>query len=328
MGKLFDWLDKDKKETTKTYDHKINRMQGFHAGYAFFDWVNYDEATQIFSVYVEWNGELNGKLQDAMPQGGYCFRCSKEEVAGFINDYNGAPLYIKLCSKAGRLYVKKLYFTKGGRCYQIFFNGCDVVTPEMICFLGRSPFEKPDIFAMELLKPQELHRSFTSLWRGSRRTGMGYFGSYAAGSYRNVKGSYGIWKGSGQRRSAGRTGSYSRSSYRSILGSYLEWTGSYSRSSYRNLLGSYRGVTGSYRQNNNNNNNRSGSYRGSGGIFRSMNGSFRGITGSGHRRSGSYYGISVAHKDFLNMAENEITIYEEGNEVPEIGALGYGLDLI
>ena len=87
-------------------------------------------------------------------------------------------------------------------------------------------------------------------------------------------------------------------------------------------------MTGSYRQNNNNNNNRSGSYRGAGGSFRSINGSFRGITGSGHRRSGSYYGISEAHKDFLNMAENEIAIYEEGNEVPEIGALGYGLDLI
>lgn len=324
MGKLFDWLDKDDRETTKAYDNKINRMQGFHAGYVFFDWVNYDEVTQIFSVYVEWNGELNYKLQDAMPQGGYCFRCSKEEAVSFINDYNGAPLYIKLCSKAGRLYVKKLYFTKEGRCYQIFFNGCDVVTPEMICFMGRSPFEKPDISVMELPEPQELHRSSVSLWRGSKRTGMGYYGSYAGGSYRNVKSSYRSLFGS----YLGWTGSYRRGSYRSLLGSYLGWTGSYSRSSYRSLLGSYRGVTGSYRQNNNNNNNRSGSYRGAGGSFRSINGSFRGITGSGHRRSGSYYGISDAHKDFLYMEENEITIYEEGNEVPDIGALGYGLDLI
>ncbi|MGN0327305.1 MAG: hypothetical protein ACI4DW_13395, partial [Lachnospiraceae bacterium] len=203
MGKLFGWLDTNDRETAKTYDDKINRMQGFHAGYVFFDWVNYDEIMQTFSVYVEWNGEFNCKLQDAMPQGGYCFQCSKEEAASLINDYNGAPLYIKLCSKAGRLYVKKLYFTKGGRCYQIFFNGCDVVTPEMICFMGRSPFEKPDISSMELAKPQEMHRSSAGLWRGSRRTGMGYSGSYAGGSYRKVKGSYQILRGSGQRVSAG-----------------------------------------------------------------------------------------------------------------------------
>ncbi|MGN0325580.1 MAG: hypothetical protein ACI4DW_04670, partial [Lachnospiraceae bacterium] len=160
------------------------------------------------------------------------------------------------------------------------------------------------------------------------------------GSYRKVKGSYQILRGSGQRVSAGWTGSYSRSSFRGLFGSYLGITGSYRRNnnnnnggigsyrrgSYHSLLGSYLGWTGSYSRSS----FRSlfGSYLGITGSFRGMNGSFRGITGSGHRRNGSYYGISDAHKDFLNMAENEITIYEEGNEVPDIGALGYGLDLI
>ena len=291
MGKLFGWLNRGYAETIEAYNTRMNRLPVLHAGYVFFDWVNYDAAAHSFSVYIEWNGELNRKLQDAMPQGGYAFRCSEEQAACYTKDHNGSPVYIKLHAKCGRLYIKHMYFNSADKRYELFYNGCEVIPPEMVCFWGRGPVEKMDYSSFLPQEPEQdtvrgqrevqrgSYRRLRSSFRGSYR---GLRGSYRVGSYRSLLGSY-----------RGIGGSYRSlsGSYRGILGSYRSLSGSYRGmlSSYRNLLGSYRGIGGSYRS-------LFGSYYGIGGSYRSLFGSYYGIGGSYRSLSGSYRGMLGSYR--------------------------------
>ena len=315
MGKLFGWLNRGYAETIEAYNARMNRLPVLHAGYVFFDWINYDVATHSFSVYIEWNGELNQKLQDAMPQGGYAFRCSEEQAACYTKDHNGSPVYIKLYAKCGRLYVKHLYFNSADKQNELFFNGCDVIPPEMVCFWGRGPVEKMDYSSFLQESEQNAVLGQSEVQRGSYRRLRSSF----HGSYRGLRGSY-------------RVGSY-----RSLLGSYRGIGGS-----YRSLSGSYRGIGGSYRS-------LSGSYRGIGGSYRSLSGSYRGIGGSHRSLLGSYHGIGGSYRSLSgsrwNLADslgklpeddwnlvyydvNEMAIYFSEEDNMADGTLGYGLDLI
>lgn len=341
MGKLFGWLNRSYAETIEAYNTRMNRLPVLHAGYVFFDWVNYDAAAHVFSVYIEWNGELNQKLQDSMPQGGYAFRCSQEEAACYINEHNGSPVYVKLHAKGGRLYIKHMYFNGSDKRYELFFNGCDVIPPEMVCFWGREPVEKMDFLS---LVPEETEKNADDgtkkTQNGSYRAGSyrGIMGSYRGltGSYRSLSGSYrSIWNsflgmGSGYR---GLIGSYRNQygSYRGIMGSYRGLTGSYRSlsgsyrsiwnsflgmgSGYRGLFGSYQGILGSYRS-------LTGSYRGIAGSYCNQSGSYRSITGSYRSLGSSYYGVGSGKISTGGFEEK----LETDNMVDN--TLGYGLDLI
>lgn len=314
MGKLFGWLNRSYAETAEAYNTRMNRLPVLHAGYVFFDWVNYDVATHSFSVYIEWNGELNQKLRDSMPQGGYAFRCSEEQAACYTREHNGSPVYVKLHAKCGRLYVKNLYFNSADKQYELFFNGCDVIPPEMVCFWGRGPVEKMD-FSSYVLEETE-HDAVPdrgepqgSSYRGRRSS---FHGSRSAqrGSYRSLGGSY---RGSsGSYRSLGGSyrsifGSYHglRGSYRSIFGSYRGIAGSYRSiwtgflgmgGSYRGMFGSYRSISGSYRSLGGSYRSIFGSYRSLGGSYRSISGSYRSLGGSYRNVSGSYRGLSGSYQ--------------------------------
>lgn len=347
MGKLFGWLNRSYAETIEAYNTRMNRLPELHAGYVFFDWVNYDAATQSFSVYIEWNGELNRKLQDAMPQGGYAFRCSEEQAACYTRNHNGSPVYVKLHAKCGRLYVKHLYFNSADKQYELFFNGCDIIPPEMVCFWGRGPVEKLDYSSFLSQEPEygaaggakELlrgsYRGHQGSFQGSRR---GLRGSYRVGSYRGIFGSYrklsGSYRGKGEsnnnnNNNRNMSGSYRGigGSYRSMSGSYRGLSGSYRSlfSSYRSLWssflgigGSYRGISGSYRSLFGSYHGLFGSYRGMSGSYRSlfgsnqnnnrnMSGSYRGMGGSYRSISGSYRGINGSYLVFYDM--NHIAAY-------------------
>lgn len=364
MGKLFGWLNRSYTETIEAYNTRMNRLPLLHAGYVFFDWVNYDTAAHSYSVYIEWNGELNQKLQDAMPQGGYAFRCSQEQADCYTRENNGAPVYVKLHAKCGRLYVKHLYFNGADKQYELFFNGCDVIPPEMVCFWGRGPVEKMDDSLLMLQEPEDdVHKekkaqsgSYRGI-SGSYRGIKGISGSYRTGSYRGIRGSYRSISGSY------RAGSYRgiHGSYRSIGGSYRSLSGSYRSiwnsflgmgsgyrglyGSYRNLYGSYRGIGGSYRgisgsyragsYRSISGSYRAGSYRGIGGSYRSISGSYRrgagsyhGMGGSSRPLKGSYVRLSEGEWDTVEYDVNEMVIYfpEADNMVDN--TLGYGLDLI
>lgn len=294
MGKLFGWLNRSYAETIEAYNTRMNRLPVLHAGYVFFDWVNYDAAAHVFSVYIEWNGELNQKLQDSMPQGGYAFRCSQEEAACYINEHNGSPVYVKLHAKGGRLYIKHMYFNGSDKRYELFFNGCDVIPPEMVCFWGREPVEKMDFLS---LVPEETEKNADD---GTKKTQNGsYRNQY--GSYRGIMGSY-----------RGLTGSYRSlsGSYRSIWNSFLGMG-----SGYRGLFGSYQGILGSYRS-------LTGSYRGIAGSYCNQSGSYRSITGSYRSLGSSYYGVGSGKISTGGFEEK----LETDNMVDN--TLGYGLDLI
>lgn len=306
MGKLFGWLNRSYAETIEAYNTRMNRLPVLHAGYVFFDWVNYDAAAHVFSVYIEWNGELNQKLQDSMPQGGYAFRCSQEEAACYINEHNGSPVYVKLHAKGGRLYIKHMYFNGSDKRYELFFNGCDVIPPEMVCFWGRGPVEKIDFLSIapeetekkaddEIGKTQNgSYRRLPGSFHGSRRR---IYGSYRVGSYRGIMGSYrgliGSYRSlSGSYRSIWNSFLGMGSGYRGLIGSYRNQYGS-----YRGIMGSYRGLTGSYRS-------LSGSYRsiwnsflGMGSGYRGLFGSYRGILGSYRSLTGSYRGIAGSYRN-------------------------------
>ncbi len=356
MGKLFGWLNRGYAETIEAYNTRMNRLPVLHAGYVFFDCVNYDVAAHAFSVYIEWNGELNKKLQDAMPQGGYAFRCSEEQAAFYTREHNGSPVYVKLHAKCGRLYIKHMYFNSADKRYELFYNGCDVIPPEMVCFRGRGPVEKMDYSSFLPPEPDAVHgqgearkgsyRRLRSSFHGSYR---GLRGSYRVGSYRGLLGSYRGQVGSYRSLSSSYRGQ--GGSYRSLLGSYRGQGGSYRSllgsyrgqvGSYRSLLGSYRGIGGSYR-------GLFGSYRGLGGSYRGLFGSYYGLGGSYRGLSGSYRGIGGSYRglsgsgwnpadgygrlpeddwDLGYYAVNEMDRYfpEEDNMVD--GTLGYGLDLI
>ena len=335
MGRLFGWLDRGYVETIKEYDNRMNQLPELHAGYVFFDWINYRSHAQSFSVFIEWNGELNHKLQDSMPQGGYCFHCTTEEAASLINDHNGIPVYIKLYAKCGRLYVRKLYFNGKNKQYEIHFNGCEVIPPDMVCFVGLQNYSSQQGI-LSLLESREENikeEKPKRWWTGSGRA--------ARGSYRNYRGSYRNFRGSFSGSYRGLFGSYRGygGSYSNLMGSYRGFGGSYYGvyGSYRSLLGSYRnlgvgygsywshgGYQGSFYRN-----SLGGSYRNSlGSSYRSFLGSYRYLGGSYH---GSFRGFNGSYFEgfYQNMINGSESFADDTVEENQIdGALGYGLELI
>lgn len=292
MGRLFGWLDRGYVETIEEYDNRMNRLPEIHAGFVFFDWMNYRSYARSFSVFIEWNGELNHKLQDAMPQGGYCFWCTPEEAASLINDHNGIPVYIKLYAKCGRLYVKHLYFKRGDKRCEIHFNGCEVSPPDMVCFVGLQNYSSQQgiLPLLDYKEPDKNEEPAKKWWTGS---GHAIRGSYPKkrGSYRSLFGSY---KGFG--------GSYkiSRGSYRGLGGSYRKLQGSF----YGNLLGSYRGMSSSYLSYSGSYRNLWSSYLSYGGSYRNLLGSYRSYGGSYYNFLGSYYGVSGSYRSMFGSYRN------------------------
>ncbi|HPF30194.1 MAG TPA: hypothetical protein PLZ77_08860, partial [Lachnospiraceae bacterium] len=112
MGRVFCWLNQNPLESAGEYDNRINHLPALHAGYAYFSWANYDAINHNFSVYAVWNGEFNDKLHDQMPQGGYMIHCEEAEAIYLISEASGVPIYMKLCSKQGRLYAGEMYIVK------------------------------------------------------------------------------------------------------------------------------------------------------------------------------------------------------------------------
>ncbi|MBQ8262447.1 MAG: hypothetical protein IJZ00_09195 [Lachnospiraceae bacterium] len=247
MGKMYCWLDRGKSETVENYDNRINQMPGFHAGYAFFHPVNYNAADHVFAVYMVWNGEFNAVLQDSMPQGGYVVHCSCKEAASLSEGWTGLPVYAKVVSKDGRIYIKEILLDYNEKHFVISYNGCDVVPPEEICF-----WDLGNVNAFFAPKPVDSAGSFYRL-QGS--------GKYLLGSYRGLRGSGRLrWQfGSGMGLGLGNGFGYG--SGKTFLGSYRKMQGSgkyllgsgfglgyglgYGYGSSRYLLGSFRGLHGS-----------------------------------------------------------------------------------
>lgn len=292
MGRLFGWLNRSFTESSNDYQNRINRLPVLHAGYIFLDKTNYHPESSSFALFAEWNGELNSKLQDALPQGGYYFQCSPAEAEELCKNNCGIPVYCKLYAKSGRLLVKRLFFKKLEKEFEVHFNGCEVTPPEMVYFMGLST----DVIPVEDTKNNTTKndnvpsRKAKNWWLGS---GKAIKGSY---HIKTVKGSY-------------------STSYRKNVAS--------SGSRLRSVVTSYSHGMGMGQSNNNNNNNNNGSYRGSGRLR--ISGSYR-IASSRSVSSGlrsSYHTVLGSFR----MDGSEIVFYPVDDMQEEI-SLGYGLHLI
>ena len=365
MAGRFTWLDRIEGESVRAYDKRINDLAAFHSGYAFLSYENYCPEFCAFAVYTVWNHEFNHKLANPLPDGGFMMHCDTKRAEEMCAMGHGFPIFVKLISKLGRLYVESFALADKEVVYDLYFNGCEVKPPEGHVFYGN---ETPGLMpvASKEAVPYAAAGSFRTVMGSYRKAGF-HKGSFLKGSYR--KGAFGTGSYRGGSFVAGSyfggkyglgsylRGSYIRGSFRGGLsGSYLSWFFG-GGSSYRLLFGagsfsnaflsagsfysafgggSYKGFSftqGSYF---------SGSFTG-GSFLRSsyIGSSFHGryfLTGSfynGSYNRGSFiYGgfadvlVSSQHSDGAKASENAGNVHEEFVMRRLIEELGYGLDLI
>ena len=320
MGRVFDWLDRKFGEPVRDYDNRINSLAAFHAGYAFFSLINYEEEISAFHVYNVWNGEFNSKLVNPLPAGGFMLHCDRGVAELLCEGNAGYPVFVKLRAKRGRLYVMSFNVTYSDMVMDMYFNGCEVIPPEYVYF-WRS--ETPDdSHHNEMQMPVAPVSGMGSRIPSSFRPRGSYRGSFFVSSF--MRGSF-VRSGSFMNRgrsswNMGRgfglgSGSAFGTSYRSGSFKLGFGLGSFGFGSFR---------TGSFRQGYGGGSYRHGSFAGS--LF---NGSY--YSGSYHRGSFVYGG-----GDGISRYECREAEYYQGNAGTEgrfaarrlIEELGYGLDLI
>ena len=335
MAGRFSWLDRSEGESVAAYDKRINELEAFHSGYAFLSYENYCPEFAAFAVYTVWNDEFNKKLTDPVPEGGFMIHCDEKRAYEMCTSGHGFPVFVKLLSRLGRLYVESYVMADKEVLFDLYFNGCEVKKPEGLVFMET---ELPKSVSLLRTEDDTLRRQSTgSCGRSSYISGSFLRGSFLRGSY--IKGSF--IKGSYLRSSYLR-GSYSKGSFLAgfytsgLSGSYLTWF--FGGSSYLKQLfgaGSYRNVIFS-----------GGSFR-AGSFIRGsyMSGSYTGryfLTGSFY--SGSYHSGSFIYGGFSDVMtvsykpgkDGEAAWEHEPNRNRQEGAvvrrlieeLGYGLDLI
>ncbi|MBR5420696.1 MAG: hypothetical protein IK115_06065 [Lachnospiraceae bacterium] len=363
MARRFDWLDRAEAETVPAYDKRINELSAFHAGYAFLTRENYCEEFSAFAVYVLWNGECNKKLTPPLPSGGFMMHCGRDEAEELLALGHGLPIFIKLYSKLGMLHAEELAVADGERIYDLYFNGCECITPQGLCFSDRKDPSGPaeeekrrssgplrgSYFSGSFFRGRSsypggsfFHRAYpgSSYPGGSYRTALSagsyVTGSYVTGSFSGYGGTYVSYGGSYQAQG----GSYRAGG---LSGSYLSWL--FGGGSYRYLYGAGSGFSGIF-----GGSYFAGSFRFGRWIFGSFSqGSYLGYQsyGSFHRSSfftGSYYAGSYQRGSFTRggfsepLQESELLPYPEENFYnagPSVFGvrrlsweLGYGLDLI
>lgn len=148
MGKMYDWLGRRRKESERGYENRINQCPPQHAGYIFFDRINYDAVRHVFSAYAVWNGEFNAKLQDSLPEGGFEIHCSRQEAEYFCTEVSGVPVFVKLFAKTGRLFSKEIFIRYRDKKFLVNFTGCEVVPIQLVCFRDFS--EVPEMYDQEI----------------------------------------------------------------------------------------------------------------------------------------------------------------------------------
>ena len=254
MGRVFEWLDRKSNEAVRDYDIRINSLAAFHAGYAFFSLINYEEDIEAFHVYNVWNGEFNDKIVAALPSGGFMLHCDKETAVRLEQGNAGYPVFVKLRSKRGRLYVQSFCVTYADSVMDMYFNGCEVITPEYVYFRryeepGDAHYNEMAVYEPVVsinssriptsFRPQGsmIRGSYRGFFGSSFRRGFMTMGSFMKGSFRGGSfslGSFGLSAFSlGSYRSGSfRIGSYFRGSYGGKLFNGSYYSGSYHRGSF------------------------------------------------------------------------------------------------
>jgi hypothetical protein len=124
MSFVLTQLDKGQDEELLQYDNRISRMLPFVAGYVYFNIMNYNRQQGEFGVYIEWDSEVNNRLSDRLPTGGYIVKATSKQAHELSNAGQGLPVYMKLVSVGGWLYPNRIYIIWKGRPYSVEFTGC------------------------------------------------------------------------------------------------------------------------------------------------------------------------------------------------------------
>lgn len=179
MSFFFSALKRQKYEDISQFDNRISNMLPIVAGYAFFDLRNYDPESGEFSIYIEWDEELNRQLAYPLPSGGYFIKATGRQACMFHDMGHGIPVYMKPVARNGKIYSYKQYLLIDGRPFSVEFSGANLLPIE-------DRFEELGCRAA-LTGTGGAHIRQGS---GSRRwTGSGFYftGSQSAGSSRSFQ---------------------------------------------------------------------------------------------------------------------------------------------
>jgi hypothetical protein len=124
MSFVLTQLDKGPEEELLQYDNRISRMLPFVAGCVYFNIMNYNHQQGEFGVYIEWDSEVNNRLSDRLPSGGYIVKATLNQAYELHDAGQGLPVYMKLVSVGGWLYPNRIYIIWKGRPYSVEFTGC------------------------------------------------------------------------------------------------------------------------------------------------------------------------------------------------------------
>ncbi len=213
MGKIYEWLNRSLEESVSDYDNRINSLAAFHAGYAFLSSVNYHGTLEGFAVYTVWNSELNAKLEAPLPCGGFMMHCDLGQAQELLRYGDAYPVFLRLSSKAGRLYAEHLLIADRDKLFDLYYNGCEVIPPENTAF-RKYPMPE-NVHFDEKEQVNDVLSVVQSSGFGLRNSSFG-IGNYVRGSFR---------------RGRNLTGSYTRSSFR--VGSLLAGSGGTAIGSFR-----------------------------------------------------------------------------------------------
>ena len=144
MAGRFTWLDRQDGESVRAYDNRINELAAFHSGYAFLSYENYCPEFYAFAVFAVWNDEFNKKLVNPLPEGGFMMHCDAGKAEEMCALGHGFPIFVKLVSKLGRLYVESFALADKDVVYDLYFNGCACIPPEDLCYRPYQGEEDPE----------------------------------------------------------------------------------------------------------------------------------------------------------------------------------------
>lgn len=222
MGFKFSSLNKRADENLLQFDNRISQMFPVVAGTVYFAMENYNPYTGEFGIYIEWDSEINERLNDRLPSGGYFVKATNGQALSFARLSDGIPVYMKLICNKGRIYPYRTFILWEGRPYSVEFNGNILI-----------PFEDK----IKMLTDEKSGSQGRDLQGGSQRKIL------LGGSQRKLR------LGSQRYLLSGSQGRMLLGgSQRFLFGSQRywshEWEWEYRTGSQRHLFGSYQGLYG------------------------------------------------------------------------------------
>lgn len=230
MGFIYSSLNKCDSESWLQFDNRITRMLPFVTGMAYFDLRNYDARTGEFGAYAEWDRELESLLGYELPDGGYFVKATIAQAYRLHGLGCGLPVYMKLISLNGKLYLYRTYVMMEGRPYSLEFGGGELMPiDDRYVELGCAAAKETQLEAVSAgTGSQRFMRSGSQRFmrNGSQRLTLGGSQRFTLGSSQRF-----AWNGSQMRWLFGSQGGF-----RYLTGSQYRTVGS----SQRFVLGSSR----------------------------------------------------------------------------------------